>query len=104
VEEDGEYLHHDHHGNRSRSLKGNIAKNDDYSSNYAAYPEVLAQETIYLPVCTSWNKRKRGTREMMEECMQDSSRYGMFHPIKLSRYSAGEYMQWLDRLQTTPAI
>ena len=49
----------------------------------------------------SCNRKKSGTPpEVLEECLQDPSKYDMYHPVKLSSYSAIEYMQWLDRLQT----
>ncbi len=72
------------------------------AKNFFAPPVLLEQETTFTPVCTSWNKGNdttRGTVEMIEKCLEEPVEYGMYHPVKLSTYSASEYSQWLDRLQ-----
>ncbi len=69
---------------------------DDFLSSV----KVLDSGTSNIKLCTSWDfKGIRGTPQMITNCLQSKKRYGLFHPIKISTYTAANFSAWLDRIQ-----
>ncbi len=60
---------------------------------------LLEEKTVMVKVCTSWENKIRGSMAMVENCLQHPDGYGMYHPIKLSRFPARNFSILLDRLQ-----